>query len=100
MIPDHVCVEYADKKGLKKLTVQTYKEDETGADMVLIEGQTDALEFLGNVLLAQAKFGKSCHFFFGPRTAGFRFFTKKSTHGIYIHRLPCDDKSGFKIPKR
>lgn len=65
MKPDAVCAAYAEKKRRKKLTIQTYKEKKTGADMVLIEGEADALEFLGNVLLAQAKFEKDCGFFSG-----------------------------------
>ena len=100
MKPDAVCAAYAEKKRRKKLTIQTYKEKKTGADMVLIEGEADALEFLGNVLLAQAKFEKDCGFFFGPRTAGNAFFDRKrSTHGIYIHRLPCLEEENLKLAK-
>ena len=99
MIPDAVCAAYAEKKRKKKLTVQTYKEEETEADMILIEGEADALEFLGNVFLAQAKYQEECNFYFGPRTAGSGFFTKNSTHGIYIHRLPCRDNPRFKMAK-
>jgi hypothetical protein len=99
MIPDKICAEYGKKKAKKKLTIQTYKEKETNADMILIEGESEALEFLGNVILAQAKFAKDCHFFFGPKTAGNTFFTNNSTHGIYIHRLPCIDEPGFKMAK-
>ena len=98
--PDKVCATYADEKGVKKLVVQIYQEEETGADMILIEGEANALEFLGNVLIAQAKFEKDCSFFFGPRTAGNFFFKKNSTHGFYIHRLPCVDEPGFKMAKQ
>ncbi|HEY40734.1 MAG TPA: hypothetical protein G4O18_02620 [Dehalococcoidia bacterium] len=98
--PDKVCAAYAGKKRRKKLALQTYKEEETGADMILIEGEADALEFLGNVLLAQAKFDKDCGFFFGPRTAGNAFFDKnRSTHGLYIHRLPCLEEKNLKLAK-
>ena len=100
MKPDTVCARYGAAKGKKKLTVQTYRENETGADMVLIEGEAEALEFLGSVLRAQAKFKRDCSFFLGPRTAGYGFFTRESSHGIYIHRLPCIDKPGFKMAKR
>ncbi len=98
MIPDKVCAEYAEKKGMKKIAIQVFKDEE--ADMVLIEGEAEALEFLGNVLLAQARFEKDCSFFIGPNTAGYGFFTKNSTHGLYIHRLPCLEKPGLKLAKR
>ena len=99
MIPDTVCAKYAEKKRKKKLTVQTYREEETGADMVLIEAEAEALEFLANVLRAQARFKKDCPFDFGPKSSGNVFFTKISTHGICMHRLPCVEKPGFKFAK-
>ena len=49
--PDHICGKYGSKRGMKKFTVQTYQYDD-GKDMVLIEGEAPALEFLGNVLIA------------------------------------------------
>ena len=99
MKPDTVCGEYAENKGMKRLTLQTYEEEETEADMMLIEEEADALEFLGEVLIAQAKYKKDCSFSIGPRTSGNVFFTKNSTHGIYIHRLPCVDDPNFKMAK-
>ena len=97
MIPDNVCAKYADTKDMKKFTIQVYKKN--GADMVLIEGEAEALEFIGKVIIAQAKFKKDCSFFMGPSTAGKTFFTKNSTHGIYIHRLPCLDEPGLRLAK-
>jgi hypothetical protein len=99
MLPDDVCAEYAERQDKNRLTIQTYTDGETGADMVLIEGEAGALEFLGNVLIAQAQFERDCTFFFGPKTSGFGFFTEDSTHGIYVHRLPCVDEAGFKMAK-
>jgi hypothetical protein len=67
-----------------KLTVRLLDDED-----VLIEGASDALEFLGNLLLAQAN-DEICGRHIGPHTAGSRFFSDDSTKGIYIHRVPCD----------
>ena len=98
MNPDNVCAEYADKRGMEKVAIQIF-QDEDGGDWVLIEGEAPAIEFLGNILIAQAKFEKDCSFFFGPESAGNIFFTKNSTHGICIHRLPCLENKGRKLQK-
>jgi hypothetical protein len=94
MNPYDVCASYADKKRMKKLAVQTFTEEQEGeeylAEFVLIEGEAEALEFLGNVLIAHARHGEECGFRFGPDVAGNTFFTNNSSHGIYIHRLPCE----------
>jgi hypothetical protein len=95
MIPDNLCAKYADTKGMKKVTVQVHHENE--ADMVLIEGEAEALEFIGKLIITQAKCKKDCSFFIGPDTAGKIFFTKNSTHGFYIHRLPCLEAPGLKL---
>jgi hypothetical protein len=87
--PDDISIAYAKKKNRKKVTVKI--DDEGG--MVIIEGEAEALEFVGNLLLAQAKYEKDCSYFISPRNPGGIFFNnKKSTHGIYIHRLPCLEK--------
>ena len=97
MRPDTVCAKYAEEKGMKKITIQVLKEDETENEMVLIEGKSEALIFLGRLLIDQAKYKRDCGFHIGPKTAGFKFFTKNSTHNIYIHRLPCLEKRGLKL---
>jgi hypothetical protein len=97
MIPDDVCEEYANNTLIKKLTIQTFKEEQ--ANIVLIEGEAEALEFLGNILLTQSRFEKNCSFSIGPNQAGYRFFTENSTHGIFIHRLPCTEKPGKVMAK-
>lgn len=81
--PDWACGAYS---GNKKITIKLID------DMVLVEGEAEAIEFLGKLLLAQANEEKDCSLFLGPRSAGRSFFTKKSTHGFYIHRLPCREK--------
>jgi hypothetical protein len=103
MTPYTVCAKYAGENRVptnKKVTVQILKADKGEMeDMVLIEGEATALEFLGKILIAQSQYKRDCSFFFGPHTAGNAFFTKISTHGIYIHRLPCLEKPGLKLAK-
>ena len=81
--PDKICEEYYDKK--VKLTVKKL-DDET----ILFEGNQEELEFLGNLLLAQAQFKEDCGFSISPGGAGSALFSDKSSIGLYIHRLPCD----------
>jgi hypothetical protein len=101
MNPDAVCAKYAGKDKVpekNKLAIHTFK-GEDGLEWVLIEGEAQALEFLGKVLIAQAKFKKDCRFHLSPKSAGCAFFKKTSTHGVYIHRIPCLDRPGFKLAK-
>ena len=81
--PDEICAEYSDR-GVK-ISVKLIE-----SDYILIEGDTASLEFLGNLLLAQANFDKDCGFQIAPNGAGSSFYTKDSTLGFYIHRLPCE----------
>jgi hypothetical protein len=59
--------------------------------IVLIEGDELSFEFLGRLFLAQAKAINGCGFSIEPRGPGSAFFSKKSTMGVYLHRLPCDE---------
>jgi len=81
MKSDEVCETYARKH--VKLTVRLLADED-----VLIEGTSEALEFLGNLLLAHAS-DKEDGRQLGPRAAGSAFFSSESTKGLYIHRLPC-----------
>ena len=83
MTPDEVCASYADRK--VKITSRTLDDD-----LVLLEGDREALEFLGNLFLAQANDERCCHNSLQPDGAGSAFFTDASNLGIYIHRLPCE----------
>jgi hypothetical protein len=74
------------KKGAK-LTLR--KLDRT---MILIEGDRTALEFLGNLLFACAR-SKEHSVEFSPTGAGKNRFSRRSTLGVYIHRVPCPDKT-------
>lgn len=82
--PDRVCAVYA-RKGAK-ITVRPL---EAVDDVLVIEGDSKGLEFLGKLLLAQAS-TTDCGFHLNPNGAGKTFFGRKSTTGIYIHRLPCE----------
>lgn len=60
-------------------------------DTILIEGDAAALGFLGQFILAHSRAAKDdCHNSLHPRGAGNAWFTKESTLGFYLHRLPCD----------
>ena len=84
MNPDYVCEKFYKIK--PKLNININK------DMVVIEGKAKALEFLGKILIAQSKFKKDCSFFISPKGAGYTFFLKESSKGVYIHRTPCLEK--------
>jgi|HubBroStandDraft_1064217.scaffolds.fasta_scaffold186787_2 hypothetical protein len=62
---------------------------------VLIEGIAPALELLGQLILAHSRAGKypSCHLSLHPKSAGSARFTKESTLGSYLHKLPCSEGS-------
>ena len=81
--PDEICGEYFEKK--VSLTVKHMDEN-----YILIEGDTDSLEFLGKLIIAQANFDEDCGFQIAPRGAGDAHFSKKAELGVYIHRLPCE----------
>jgi hypothetical protein len=85
MTTDKICERYADKN----IKIKLRMED----DMIFIEGKAEALEFLGNLLLAQANADtKDCGFHVSPFGARKTFFSSDSTQGIYIHRIPCEHK--------
>lgn len=77
MTPDKICEHFAQTGG--KLTVKDLDE------LVLIEGDPAALEFLGRLLIAQAQFERDCGFEISPAGPGMALFTKDSTRGFYIH---------------
>ena len=70
MTTDEVCASYASRG--TKITCQSMD------DSVLIEGNREALEFLGHLLLAQAKDVHGCHKSIEPKGAGSALFTEPS----------------------
>lgn len=49
------------------------------SDIVLIESSAEALEFLGNPLIAQARFANDCGFQISPNGAGSALFSSEAT---------------------
>jgi hypothetical protein len=54
-------------------------------ELILIEGDRRALEFLGRLLIAQAESERDCGFGLSPAGPGSALFAEDSTHGFYIH---------------
>ncbi len=78
---------YFRKRKRPKLTIAKLDQD-----TVLIEGDAAVLEFLGQFILAHSRADKNdCHNGLHPREAGNAWFTKESTLGLYLHKLPCDE---------
>ena len=84
MKTDDICDYYADKD--TKLTVRLLDEE-----TVLLEGTSEALTFLGKLLLAHVE-DNADGTQLGPNGPGQMLFSDQSTLGIYIHRLPCDQE--------
>jgi hypothetical protein len=81
-----------------KLTVRTFiTSDEPKETFVLLEGDPDALRFLGEAILALANSNSGCNWDLHPSGAGNIFFDKDSTVGIYLHRLPCEFHRDLKV---
>jgi hypothetical protein len=84
---DGVARLHSRKKSRSKLTMAKLDRD-----TILIEGDAAALGFLGQFILAHSSAEKGdCHNGLHPKGAGNAWFTKKSTLGFVLHKLPCDD---------
>jgi hypothetical protein len=81
-IPDEVCADAA-QAGTRIVCRAS------GRGVVLIEGTREGLEFLGRLLLSQAKYAKDCGFHLGPSGPGKALFGRGATIGLYLHRVPC-----------
>jgi hypothetical protein len=81
--PDHIA-ERIVAEG-RKLTVKNLEDGQ-----VLIEGDSETLRLLASMIEAQADFAEDCGFQISPRGSGSKIFTKQSTVGFYIHRVPCE----------
>jgi hypothetical protein len=86
--PDDVCGRFA-KRGMLK--VELLPADDDGGDYILLEGNEAAYEFLGRLFLAHAK-AHDCGFQISPKGAGSTLLKKGSTFGLYLYRLPCNEK--------
>ena len=68
-----------------RLTIQKLDKN-----TILIEGNAKALEFLGEFVLAHSRAdADDCGTGMDPKGEGSAWFTKESTFGFYLHRLPC-----------
>ena len=83
---DDVSTAYADRGA--KITIRPLRTD---PNMVLIEGDELAFEYLGKLFLAHAKAINGCGYSLDPRAAGCALHSTESTLGLSLHRLPCDD---------
>jgi len=61
-------------------------------DYVSVEGDSDSLKFLGELLIAFAEGDFGCAFDLHPQGAGSAHFTGASDIGIELHKTPCDFK--------
>lgn len=84
---DGVVRQYSRKRKPPKLTMTKLDRD-----TILIEGDSTALEFLGQFILANSRAEKGdCHNGLHPKGAGNAWFKKESTLGFYLHMLPCSE---------
>ena len=79
MSPDKICADYAERGA--KLTVEMLD-----GDTVLIKGNREALEFLADLLRAQAHAADD-GFQISPNGAGSSLFASGSKYGLYVLRL-------------
>jgi hypothetical protein len=83
---------HADSPSQLKVRLLAPEEFE-GAGYVLLEGDSTALNFLGELLIAHAKQTETCDLQIHPSGAGSLHFTKGSNLGFYIHLVcACDAK--------
>ncbi len=77
---------YARKRA--KVTVQKLNKE-----LILIEGDRTAFEFLGELFFAYAR-SREHMVQFWPKGPGNARFTSQSTVGFYLHMLPCALRKG------
>lgn len=80
----------AGRRSSEKLNVRLIADDGEGPPLVLIEGGKKALEDLAKWILTHATGDEGCGRQMYPHGPGAAKFAKTSTHGIYLHLLPCD----------
>lgn len=79
--PDEVARMYAPKD--PKLTIRVLDDEH-----LLIEGSSEALRMLGELLAAVAA-SEDCGFQISPSGPGSALFSEEATMGVYLHRTPC-----------
>ena len=89
---DEVCEDFANKNAQIKI-----KQFDNYT--ILIEGDSEGLEFLGNLILTQAKCKNDCKKSLAPKGAGSKLFSRGSDLGIVLHRIPCEHGK-IKVPSK
>lgn len=88
--PDQVTAHYSDG-ARRQLRLGLISAAEEGLKpLVLIEGTSDDLLFLADVLIAQAEDELDCGFQLTAGAGG--FFRDDTEAGLYIHLLPCSQE--------
>ena len=72
-----------------KLTVRLLDSTDGSSPLVLIEGSSETLTKLARVISSVAK-AVDCGFEISPLGPGQAHFDNTSSHGLYVHRIPCD----------
>lgn len=86
MKADEICSSYSAQP--VGLTLRLLSDDEEPASTsVLIEGSSDALRLLSELLLAVSEEDKEASFSISPTGAGRIHFSSISELGIYIHKI-------------
>ena len=93
--PDFVTITYAERSSPIRLNLSLLEAPDAGAKpMILVEGDSETLLFLADLLIAQAQDSSNCGKQIAPDGPGNSFFEPRSAFGIYIHCLPCPDSNG------
>ncbi len=72
--------------------VPNLEDGEPAETFVLLEGDKQALSFLGNLILKHLE-TDVCNLSLSPLGAGSSHFSTDSNVGIYLHRVPCEHGS-------
>lgn len=82
------------KVTLRRISIDRNEPDEADPapieDYVFVEGSSDSLRFLGELLIAFAEGDFGCSFHLHPHGAGMAHFSNTSDLGIDLHKKPCD----------
>ena len=81
--PDQICKHAASQN----IQIKVIQKDHC----VLIEGNQAALNFLSQLIAAQANVAADCGFHIFPDGAGHTLFSIESDLGLYIHCLECSE---------
>ena len=86
MKTDDICRTFASKAVRLSLRLLEPTDDDE-SPLVLIEGNSQALRMLAELIGAVAEASTDDGFSLSPHGAGKRYFATGSTHGFYINRI-------------